>query len=245
MIRIAICDDSVEDLQNLSAHLKVYIKDKSIEANIVEYTHPEILLAECEKKSFDILLLDVVMPMLTGIDVGKELRKRKSKTSIIYLTSSPEYAVDAFSLRATHYLLKPYTMEQFDEAISRTLESISDSSLKKLSVDTKNGELYLIDINDICYIESQRHDISIHTEETSITTSKQSLGGLQEQLERLSPKQFISPYKGYIVNQKKILWISRDSINIKGGATIPISKRSSKLLKTQFKEYIFERGDDK
>lgn len=242
MIKIAICDDNEKDIEKVLTTLNTYLEEESLDANVETFSHPDDLITKSEEKGFDIYILDIVMPMLTGIDVGKSIRKSNNKAVIIYLTSSNEYAVDAFSVKATHYLMKPCTLEQLRVAMERALSEIDIASSRQLSVTTKSGEIHCIDIDEICYIESNNHDIYIVQEEATLLI-RSSLSIIKKELEDISPRQFISPYKGYIVNQKKILWISRDTMTIKGGFDIPIPKRNYKILQKEFENYVFGGGD--
>ena len=109
MFKIAICDDNPEELAKVSRLLHNYINSNAINAEISEFLHPDMLLLASCKAPFDLYFLDIVMPMLSGIDVGRELRQQQKTAQIIFLTTSDEFAVDAFALRATHYLLKPFS----------------------------------------------------------------------------------------------------------------------------------------
>lgn len=179
------------------------------------------------------------MPMYTGIALGREIRSKNSKAEIVYFTSSPEFAIDAFSVKASHYILKPYSKEQFFEAMDRSVTNILAKQTKYISLTTKNGELYRLDICEICCVESQGHDINIYTGEQEVITVKTSLNDLLAKLDSLSPAQFISPYKGYIVNFHKVRWISKDGITLKCKTKVPIPKRNYKQLQKQFQDYMF------
>ena len=157
MIKIATCDDGAEDLKRMSFLLCEYLESHKIAAEVQSFHHPDALLLECGKTHFDLYLLDIVMPMLTGIDVGRELRCRRDNAQIIYLTTSDEFAVDAFSLKAAHYLLKPYTKDQFFDALDRAFSVIETKKSKQLSVKTEGGNLKLLEIDDIFFVESRDH----------------------------------------------------------------------------------------
>lgn len=184
------------------------------------------------------------MPGILGTQLAKEIRHRHAKTEIIFITSSDEYAVDAFQLKDVHYLLKPFTQEQFNEAIERAIKAIVTAAKKHISVRTSNGELHSLDINDIFYIESSGHNLTIYANNRTLIESRRSLSRLNEELEDMSPGQFISPYKGYIVNQKAIVSIKRNCIVLRCDTTIPIPKREYKSLQDKYMDYIFSKKSE-
>ena len=142
MLLIAICDDAPEDLAKASLLVKEYASSHDIEAQVTEFLHPDALLGACEKASFDLFLLDIIMPMFTGIDVGRELR-RHGNSQIIYLTASDEFAVEAFAVQASNYLIKPIRAVDFNAAMDRALRQFKASEPKHFSVRSEGGTPYM------------------------------------------------------------------------------------------------------
>lgn len=241
MLKIAICDDAKDDLDRAAAILRVYFKKQDIEAEICEFAHPDALLRESEKNNFDIYFLDVIMPMLTGIDVGKELRQRNIKAQIVFLTTSDEFAVEAFSVRAVHYLIKPYSESIFIEAVERALANIATDTPKQMSIKSESGRFVLIDINDIQYVESSNHTQKIHMKNIIHSEMRRSLARILEELEKLSKGQFVSPYKGYIINLNNVITIDTKGILMQGGKMLPIRRGSIRELQEKYLNFRFER----
>ena len=178
------------------------------------------------------------MPGILGTEVAKEIRRRHDKTELIFLTTSDEYAVDAFRLKAAHYLLKPFTQTQLDEAMDRAIKSFTGAA-RRVCIRADSGELYNLELDDLFYVESQGHSLTVYARGQTLSESRRSLSRLQEELCRLSPGQFISPYKGYLVNLKAVTSITRERITLRCGATIPIPRREYKALQDQYMDYIF------
>lgn len=245
MLKIAVCDDDAVQIQKVNAAIRQYIS-----------THPEW---QVEVQSFssgialleylngtggcDIALLDICMPGILGTDVAKEIRQRNDNTQIIFLTASTEYAVDAFALKAVHYLLKPIAQSQFDEAMDRALHAFSTGEAKKLAVRVGEGALHMVDLDNILYIESAAHDLTLYLTSGSLTESRRGLARLLDELETLSPGQFVSPYKGYILNLAAVRSIKPDRILLCTGTAIPLAKRNFAALRDQYMDYAFRGGD--
>ncbi len=241
MLKIAICDDRVKQralIKTSAEHFFAARGEPQPELSV--YDSPNTFLDELEHSGApDIALLDICMPGILGTDVAREIRARHDKTEIIFLTTSDEYAVDAFALKAAHYLMKPFTQAQFDEAMDRAMARFESGEVKTITVKPEGGGARMVDIGEILYIESQGHLLTVHTKGGSCTEGQRSLGRFADELDKLSPGQFISPYKGYIVNQKAIQTIQREEIILRSGDRIPIPRRGFRELQNTYFDYMF------
>ena len=110
MLKIAICDDEKEFRDAAEKMLNLYMADTEVQCEIDVFVVSSELIDATEKGTiYDIYLLDIYMPGVTGMSIATELRSRGVKSPIIFLTSSTDHALEAFGVDATHYLLKPYT----------------------------------------------------------------------------------------------------------------------------------------
>jgi DNA-binding LytR/AlgR family response regulator len=245
MLRICICDDSHEQQSLVRKATEKYFKtrgDYSIQVTC--YDNPLLFLEEMNQNGgYDILLLDIFMPGINGIEVAKEIRKRKDKTEIVFLTTSDDFAVAAFSLKAVHYLVKPFMQSEFDEAMDRAVASFAKSNVLKLSFKLMGGGIKTVDIDDILYIESYKHEQQVHLKEGDSLYIREALNSLQKQLEELSPNQFLSPYKGYIVNLNAVYVIEPDCMKLHGNKSVPIAHRSFRELTDKYLAYAFGGSD--
>lgn len=244
MLRIAICDDMPGELKRISQQIHRYIKDHDLDAEVSEFSHPDALLTAAEQTLFDLYLLDIVMPMITGISVGRELRGRHSTAQIIYLTTSDEFAVAAFSVKAAHYLTKPFTAADFDEAVDRALENMQRNAPKELTVRSADGELRLINVREIEYIECRDHAQEVHLQGESVMEQRRSISRLQEELDALVPGQFVIPYKGFLVNLSAVVSIDQNGILLRSGARLPISRGTTKQLQAVYAAFRFRKKED-
>lgn len=243
-MKIAICDDSQECLSMIDKSLRNYLFDKNIDDfEIDKFNNPTLFLDRIEKNGgYNIILLDICMPGISGISVAHEIRSRHDKTEIVFVTTSDEFAVEAFVLKAAHYIIKPYTQEEFNEAMDRVITKYKSGETKMLSVKTDGGDIKLIDISEIEYIESVSHSQNIHLRDGLSTECRLSLSKISEELEKLSPGQFVSPFKGYIVNQKAIITIQSKYIYMRSGVNIPIARNTYRSLSEQYFRYMFQGG---
>lgn len=114
MLKIAFCDDDLEILKELGILLDKYKKERDEDLTYTVFQSPLELLAAIEKGfSFDISFLDILMPGENGIETAKEIRQYDNNMKIIFLTSSPEFAVQSYTVGAYFYQLKPVWEESF------------------------------------------------------------------------------------------------------------------------------------
>lgn len=159
MLRIGICDDNREDIARIR-ELAVRFSEEHPETpvQIQAYGQPYDLLDEVEKSGgFDLYLLDVVMPHMTGVALARRLRERKERAEILFLTVSKEYAVDAFSVKAAGYLIKPVSKPDFDGAVLECIHRLLPENNPSLMLKSKDG-LYRVPVGELVCVESFNHN---------------------------------------------------------------------------------------
>ena len=155
MVKIAICDDEKEFRSAAEQMLKLYMEEKAVPYQVDTFSVPSDLVDATEKGTiYDIYLLDIYMPGITGMSIATELRNRDIKSPIIFLTSSTDHALEAFGVDATHYLLKPYTKDSFYVGMDKAMQSIA--SHKNDSVILKvDNEYRSIPVSKLIYCEAE------------------------------------------------------------------------------------------
>ncbi len=246
-MKIAICDDDINQLVVIKAAMDQYAVQHTEHAYAIEcFDNPFEFLKHSEKTGgYDILILDICMPGILGTDIAKEVRDKKQKSEIVFLTTSKDYAVEAFTLKAAHYVVKPFTKEQFVGALDRAVEKFKSKQIKNISIKLRNGDLSFVDLNEIMYVESFRHSQNVYLKSGESIEARQTLTHLWSIFDEVLKGQFICPYKGFIVNQKSIRGIETDKIILKNGKEIPIVKRNFAAIKKQYFGFMFKRETDK
>ncbi len=116
-MKIAVCDDDIQCIAQVCALLEQWSQQKKIALTLYHFSDGDELLRAPQKHCMDLLILDIIMPLLSGLDTAKELRNKDDHTPIIFLTSSKEYAVDSYEVHALHYLLKPVSPTQLFDSM--------------------------------------------------------------------------------------------------------------------------------
>lgn len=187
---------------------------------------------------FDIVLLDVCMPGILGTEVARELRKYNRATEIIFLTTSDEFAVDAFAVKATDYLLKPFTQSQFSKAMDRAISFIRQRNSAKVVLRLVGDGICIEEIAQILYFESNGHILQVHLADGTVLETRKSGQEMKDALDKIAPGQFASPNKGYIVNLAAVHMIKSDYVEI-AGQELPLGKRKYRDFQELYFQFMF------
>ena len=130
MLKIAVCDDNQEELSHITALLEAYQKERGTSLSYKPFLSSVELASTAQSGGYSLYLLDAIMPALDGIGLAKEIRSFDKAASIIFLTSSPEFAVESYTVKAANYLIKPIDKAAFfvnveTSVFKRTVESFS------------------------------------------------------------------------------------------------------------------------
>jgi DNA-binding LytR/AlgR family response regulator len=230
MIKLAVCDDSSLDINKLINCFESCRFTETIQ--ISKFKSGELLVEAHKQNSFQIVLLDIDMPNLNGIDVGKMLRKCDEKVLIIFTTSYPQYAIEAYDCEAFHYLLKPISVEKLETVINRAIHKCRITK-KYLKIKIQNKVIQL-PISEILYIEYCRKHILYHTENRVIET----VGRLCDVLDELMNYGFYQVHQGYIVNFAKVQDFCGYSVILNNGQSVMISVRKKSEVLLAYANYV-------
>lgn len=237
MIKIAFCDDDMEVLHQMNELLDRYRVERNEDITYAAFQSPFELLTEIEKGIRpDILFLDVVMPGQNGMNVAKEIRQYDTNMKIIFLTSSPEFAVESYSVGAYFYQLKPIWEESFFRLMDSVLAECEKKKKNSLILRSKDG-ITRIDLQQLEYCEVLGRKLLFHLENGAVLESAGSLDDLAGQLMQYS--NFFRPHRSFLVNMEYIQNISSRSIKMVNDAEIPIPHGKCSEIKNTYMEYAF------
>lgn len=166
---------------------------------------------------WDILLLDVEMPGMSGIDLAKRLRGAGCRAEIIFITSHFECMAEGYEVDALHYLVKPVPAEKLRAVLDRAAARLAvEPPSVVIACEEGNVKLYE---SELLYAESFLHDLVLHTTgpDYRIRESISAFAG------RLSA-DFFRTHRSYLVNLKAVVRIGRTSILLRGGAEVPLAR---------------------
>lgn len=229
MLNIAICDDEEIQRREIVGMLKNIISLDFMNLKIYEFKSGEEVIF-CSI-SFDVILLDIKLDNVNGIEVAKKIRDRNSKTNIIFITAYKEYVFDAFDVRAFNYILKPIDENRLKKIIKLAL---LESKEDKFIIAKTSSESIKIFYNDIMYIESQGRKVKIHTTYDVIEYYYK----ISEIEKELSLSNFFRCHKSFIVNFMYVERYTSKYIILKNSEEIYISKYRLNDFSKAFMYYL-------
>jgi len=188
------------------------------------------------KGGFDLYLLDILMPHLKGVELAGRIRERNEAAEIIFLTSSPEYALDAFDVAACGYLLKPVNQEKFDKVLLSAAHRLTQPKNPYLLLKTRDGMRKLF-FRDLVMVESFNHDRICTLADGFKATTGDTLTSILMRLS--SDPRFFSPHRAYIVNLEHISALNASNLLMSTGQRVPVSRASFSALKKAYVDYLF------
>ena len=239
MFRLAVCDD---DNSSLILMLSLIEEYRLVSPFHFEYAsfHNGLELASVLEhgKHFDIYCLDIVMPGFDGIELGKEIRNYDKSAQIIYFTSSPEFALDSYSVKAANYILKPITREKLFSTLNEVLEHMKHMEETAITVKDNQG-IHKILLSNLVYAEAMGRKVIYHL--NSNRTLECSIRFSEVCNTLLEYSYFIKPHRSYIVNMNYINTIENTEITLQSPATIPIAQGKGKEIKDFYLEFQMKR----
>lgn len=239
-LTLGICDDSREQIELLLHYVGRYPGAEQFK--IIQSTQPEDFLGMLEDGLSLLALLDVDMDGMNGIQLGEQIRARYEDAVILYITAHEEYALDAFRVRAFHYLIKPLTEEKFlgifNEAV-RAVQRNADNRKAKAILVQKKGELISVEYRDIIYFEKVGHKICLHGSDRNIDY----YGNFSKLLAQIDRDSFLQCHQGYIVNIDKIRGFRDKTLFLEGNRQVPVSRSFVESTKEKLAQSLFARKD--
>lgn len=244
IMKIVVCDDSTEDLEKIKGLLTKYMEtNKSMRFETEYYTDSKKLYHQIQGESqSDIYILDMIMSEQSGIDIGTLIRSTDQRSVIIYITSSDDFALEAYGVRAVRYLLKPVQEELFAEALDYAISNISKELKDALyTVKTKEG-LVSIPYSKIEYIENYSRTLNIClTDGRNIQSIFIRKSFDEETRQIVESGSFIQVHKSFVVNLYHVDKLAPGNIIMESGARIPVSKTRTADVKKEYLKFVSEQ----
>lgn len=232
MLCIAVCDDEQLYLDRTRTMLEQYAAAHDIEYAVEVYSNPSELLDRIEAgERHAIYLLDIYMPGVSGMSVATELRSKGVRSPIIFLTSSTEHAVEAFGVDATHYLLKPYTQQNFFAAMDKAMQNIS-AHVEESIVLKIGGEYQNVLVTDLLYCEASDNHQRLWMKTGAQLLVRMTTSELYGLLEGFG--YFHRCGRAYILNLNQIKKLTANSAVLKNGTELPLPRSAVAPLRTAF-----------
>ncbi|WP_312071339.1 LytTR family DNA-binding domain-containing protein [Anaerotignum propionicum] len=244
MLRIAICDDHPEELEVNSEYIREYLDTHTLEAEIKEFSHPDKILTTIETESFHLYILDIVMPMVSGIELGKEIRRIDREAQIIYATTEPQFALQAYAASPINYLVKPINKALLFDTLTLAISKADLAEEQTYAVKTADS-LRVIKLSEIVCCEYRNHTVLFflsNGEEVQSRTIRESFAKYTSLI--LKDRHFLQCHTAFVVNLRRVERFAKDSFTLCGGKIIPIAVKQYAAVRDTYMDYLMARGSN-
>ncbi|MGN0342645.1 MAG: LytR/AlgR family response regulator transcription factor [Roseburia sp.] len=230
--KVAICEDDQLILKEMRDMCHDILETDGVEHEIALFSSAKSLNEELLNRSnpFDLLILDIQMEDMTGMELAQELRKRGDRVSIIFITSCDSYLLEGYSVQPIHFLLKPVSREALCDALRTDIKLNHKPRMLALRAGNKTISLSIADIR---YMESFNHSVIIHEK------SKRSYMITMSEIEKQLPVgNFCRCHKSYLVNMDYVEEVGRNELVLQSGEKLPMGRAYYKSFQSAFINFL-------
>lgn len=223
-INFVLCDDDPDDLSRLRASAEDYIFGRGLNGRVVCCSDPEEVLRYSETAERSVYLLDVIMPGTGGIELGRKIRSHGGDSVVIYISTSREFALDAFTVHAFSYLIKPFSKEQLFRELDESIERFGLSP-RRLSVKAAEGTV-LLDISEIIAVEYFGHRLMFHLMNGGRLEGAYRRDPFDVQAEdAMRTGDFLKISASYLINRRNVQGLLADEFVMRDGSRYKITRK--------------------
>ena len=239
MLQIAVCDDNIDELSNMVQLIDLYRTSRHLNCEHAVFPNGFELISALEKgKRFDIYCLDIMMPGFTGIDAAKEIRTFDKTAPILFFTSSPEFALESYSVKAINYVLKPISKEKLFFTFDELLEQIKAKEEEDAVIVKSNEGIQKILIANLAFAEVIGRNVLYHLRSGKVVECTEPFSSVCDSL--LKYGCFIKPHRSFLVNMQYVDTIENHQITLQTLSAVPVAQAKAKEIKQQYLNYQME-----
>ncbi len=236
MLQIAVCDDNIDELSNMVQLINQYGTSKNYSFDYAVFPNGFELVSALEKgKRFDIYCMDIIMPGFNGIDVAKEIRDFDKTAQILFFTSSPDFALESYSVKAINYVLKPISKEKLFFTFDEILERIKADKSEDAFIVKSNEGIQKILISNLVFAEVIGRNVLYHLRSGKVIECIEPFSSVCNNLMKYGC--FLKPHRSYLVNMQYVDTIENHQITLQTLSFVPIAQSKAKEMKMQYLNY--------
>ena len=234
-MKIGICDDELQFLESTCQLIEQWANLHRIKIDIYRFTNGDDLLQAHCNECLDLIFLDVIMPLLNGIDTARELRNNNQEVPIIFLTASREFAVDSYEVKAYNYLIKPLSKAKLFSVLDE-FYAIFEKPKATFTAQTALG-FCKINLDEVEYLEAQNKKVNVYLSNGTLLEIREQFSKCEEYF--TLEKGFFRCHRSYIVNLAYVEQFTKTQVTTVN-STIPISRHRHEAFKDSYFNHMFQ-----
>lgn len=232
MYQFAICDDVRIDAAYIESIVKNWAERQGYVINVDIYPSAEAFLFQYEETcSYDILILDIEMGNMNGMELARKIRLDNEEVQIVFVTGFPEYIAEGYEVSALHYLMKPVTAEQLGTVLDKAVRNLK-KRVPSIIVSTESGTVQ-IPVTEICYAEAAAHVTYLVTKKRTYELQKSI-----SEVETMLIEETVRCHRSYLAGLSHIQKITRNAVLLDNGKELPVSRSQYRNVNQAFITYF-------
>ena len=237
MLNIAVVDDLREDRERLTSDIEAYFAASQIDAVCRAFSSGGDFLRAHAEAPFQLAILDICMESQDGISLSRQVRRTDAEVLIVFVSSSREYAFDAFPVHPFDYLVKPYDVERLRGVLGEAMRTLAATE-GQIDIRVPRADMRL-PLSRLSSVVAQGHAVEVTLTDGQRLRSIMTFAEIAERLERES--RFLLVNRGVLVNMDDVLSLQGDTLQMKTGDRHPLRTRGRGALISAFTQYQIEQ----
>lgn len=232
MLKIALLDDDKTALLISKGAIESFFQEKNIAISLDAFSSPINFLAMAEEENYRLVFLDIDMPEINGLEVGKQLKSFNPQTDIIYLSQREDLVFDTLQLHPFGFIRKSRIIQDFASFLELFVNTALNTNRenKKITISCKT-ETISADIDQVMYIEGNRNYQTFYLKDGSKFDARVLMGELES---KLKENGFIRVHKGYLVNYLFIRMIGTNEVKLTNNKVLPLSSKKKDEIMEEY-----------
>ena len=231
MLNLAVVDDERENRELLSGFINRYAQENNLSLAVTAFADGA-QIAEPYQGGFDIIFLDIEMPMLGGMTAAERIRAADPDVVLVFVTNLAQYAIRGYEVEAFDFVLKPVEYYPFSVKLGRAVRRVQSRRGKQLALQTPDG-LRMVDSEQLLYLETRDRMLHYHTADAVYSVR----GSLQKAEQELAGHHFARCNQCYLVNLKYVSGADNEFVTV-AGEKLEISRRQRTAFFASMAGYV-------
>jgi DNA-binding LytR/AlgR family response regulator len=241
ILRVAVCDDERRAISIIAGAVEKAFLEQGVTARVETFGSAKELLERMDGQNFELLFLDIRMPQMDGMELGKMLKGRVDAPEIIFVSSNTERVFETFAIHPFGFVRKNKFLDDIHEVISRYVETMEKETKGKNLVHFKEGQgTVTLNAERVVYVECYRNVQTVHVDGQEEVVRLYSRMETLEQ--ELRPFHFLRVHKGYLVNCRYVKRFDSKSVTLTTGETLPVGRQKRQAAMDEYMDFVRENG---
>ncbi len=241
-MRIAVCDDDEREVSRVRELITEYQISREEPVDCRYYTNSTDFLCELKSGAYDLVLLDVLMPGAGGIQAARELRELDKNVKIVFVSASPEFALESYNVGAFYYLLKPVDEDSFFSLLDKVRGEMSAQAEQGFILKSRDGVIW-ITFARLAYVEVMNKTVFFNLADGTVHETTATLAEFEGKL--LARPEFLKTHRSYVVNLSYVQAIDINCVVMKDGKRVSLSRKRRSKVQDVYMHFLnqTETGD--